>query len=134
VDPKGELQVADAEAGEKGVYSNVPYSKIEFTAKTIKAYFNIDLALMRGYGLPPNAFQLLTNLALLKVRRFLTAHLRLRTACDFQMKGDAVATAPADFRIPDEESLLASVLIGIKDCKSLFADPAVTELDTRSRS
>src|SRR5664279_4923477 len=88
VDPKGELQAAEADAGEKGVYSNVPYSRIEFTAERTKAYFNIDLALMRGYGLPAGAFQLLTALALLKVRRFLTAHLRLRTDCDFQMKGD----------------------------------------------
>jgi CRISPR-associated protein Csb1 len=130
VDPKGELQVAEAEAGEKGVYSNVPYSRIEFTAQRTKAYFNIDLALMRGYGLPASAFQLLTALALLKVRRFLTAHLRLRTACDFQMKGDVVVTAPADFQIPDEEALLARVQSGIKDCKALFADPAVTELET----
>jgi CRISPR-associated protein Csb1 len=130
VDPKGELQVAEGEAGEKGVYSNVPYSRIEFTAQSTKAYFNIDLALMRGYGLPAEAFQLLTALALLKVRRFLTAHLRLRTACDFQMKGDVVATAPADFQIPDEETLLAAVRSGIKDCKALFADPAVTELET----
>jgi CRISPR-associated protein Csb1 len=130
VDPTGELQVAEAEAGEKGVYSNVPYSRVEFTAQTTKAYFNVDLALMRGYGLPVEAFQLLTALALLKVRRFLTAHLRLRTACDFQMKGDVVATAPADFQVPDEETLLASVRLGIRDCKALFADPSVTELET----
>jgi hypothetical protein len=26
--------------------------------------------------------------------------------------------------------LLAAVQLGIKDCKALFADPAVTELDT----
>jgi CRISPR-associated protein Csb1 len=130
VDPKGELQVAEAEAGEKGVYSNVPYSRIEYTAGTTKAYFNIDLALMRGYGLPTEAFQLLTALALLKVRRFLTAHLRLRTACDLQMKGAMVTTAPADFQVPDEETLLSAVQMGIKNCKALFADPAVTELET----
>ena len=52
VDPKGELQVAEADAGEKGIYSNVPYSRIEFTAGKIRGYFNIDLALVRGYGLP----------------------------------------------------------------------------------
>lgn len=130
VDPKGELQVAEAEAGEKGVYSNVPYSRIEYTAGTIKAYFNIDLALMRGYGLPTEAFHLLTALALLKVRRFLAAHLRLRTACDFRLVGDVVATAPAEFHIPDEETLLSRVRLGIADCKPLFADPPVTELDT----
>jgi hypothetical protein len=46
------------------------------------------------------------------------------------MKGDVVGTAPADFQVPDEETLLAAVQLGIKDCKALFADPAVTELDT----
>jgi CRISPR-associated protein Csb1 len=130
VDPKGELQVAEGEAGEKGIYSNVPYSRIEFTAERIKAYFNIDLQLIRGYGLPADAFQLLTALALLKIRRFLATHLRLRTACDFQLKGDAVSMGPIDFQMPDEETLLARVQLGIKDCKALFADPAVTELET----
>jgi CRISPR-associated protein Csb1 len=130
VDPKGELQVAEADASEKGVYSNVPYSRIEFTAGHIRAYFNIDLALMRGYGLPAEAFQLLTALALLKVRRFLTAHLRLRTACDFQLAGEVTAQAPAGFVVPDEATLLAQVQAGIKACKPIFAVPAVTELDT----
>lgn len=130
VDPKGELQVADAEASERGVYSNVPYSRIEFTAETIRAYFNIDLALMRGYGLTPGAFQLLTALALLKVRRFLTAHLRLRTACDLQLKGDVAAAAPGGFVVADEATLLAKVQSGITECRGLFADPAVTELET----
>jgi CRISPR-associated protein Csb1 len=130
VDPKGELQVAEADASEKGVYSNVPYSRIEFTAGSIKAYFNIDVSLVRGYGLPPDAYQLLTSLSLLKVRRFLTAHLRLRTACDFQLQGDVVATAPVGFVVPDEGALLAAVQSGIQKCKALFAQPAVTELDT----
>jgi CRISPR-associated protein Csb1 len=133
VDPKGELQVAGAEAGEKGVYSNVPYSRIEFTAETIKAYFNIDLALIRGYGLPKDAFCLLTVLALLKIRRFLSAQLRLRTACDFRLAGGVLATAPTEFEIPDEETLLAGVQLGIVNCKPLFAHPAVTELDTPVR-
>src|ERR1039458_9051314 len=84
VDPKGELQAAEADAGEKGVYSNVPYSRIEFTAGKFRAYFNLDLALIRGYGLPTEAYRLLVGLALLKIRRFLDGQLRLRTACDFR--------------------------------------------------
>lgn len=130
VDPKGELQVAEAEAGERGVYSNVPYSRIEFTAKSIKAYFNIDLALIRGYGLGEPAFRLLTALALLKIRRFLSAHLRLRTACDFLMRKDVVATMPSGFAMPDEGVLLGVVKEGIVVCKPLFADPPVTEVIT----
>jgi CRISPR-associated protein Csb1 len=130
VDPKGELQVAEAEAGEKGVYSNVPYSRVEYTAGKIRAYFNIDLALIRGYGLPEQAYRLLVGLALLKVRRFLESHLRLRTACDFRLAGDVQATAPAGFVVVDEAELLGSVQASIAECKWLFAEEPVTELTT----
>ena len=131
VDPKGELQVAEAEAGEKGVYSNVPYSRVEYTAAKTRAYFNIDLALIRGYGLPDEAYRLLTALSLLKVRRFLDGHLRLRTACDFALVGDVRATAPAGFVVPGAEELLAEVQKGIGACKGLFAEPPVTEVATK---
>jgi CRISPR-associated protein Csb1 len=116
--------------GEKGVYSNVPYNRIEFTARKITAYFNIDLALIRGYGLPAEAGELLVNLALLKIRRFLTAHLRLRTACDFQLAAEVAATAPQGFTLPPEDELLRRVREGIALAKPLFASPAVTELET----
>jgi CRISPR-associated protein Csb1 len=130
VDPKGELQVAEADATEKGVYSNVPYSRIEYTARSIKAYFNIDLALVRGYGLPDSAVRLLTALALLKVRRFLAEHLRLRTACDLRMVGGTMTKAPSGFEVPADGALLAEVKQGIAAMKPLFADPPVTELET----
>jgi len=130
VDPKGELQVAEADAGEKGVYSNVPYSRIEYTADKIRAYFNIDLALIRGYGLPAAAYRLLVGLALLKIRRFLDSHLRLRTACDLRLVNDVKATAPAGLVVPGESVLLSGVQTAIVECKSLFADPPVTEVIT----
>jgi CRISPR-associated protein Csb1 len=130
VDPKGELQATEAEGGEKGVYSNVPYSRVEYTAETIKAYFNIDLALIRGYGLGEEAYRLLTALALLKVRRFVESHLRLRTACDFRLVDEVHATAPAGFALPGEEELLAEVRKGIGACKSRLAEPPVTEVET----
>lgn len=130
VDPKGELQVADADASERGVYSNVPYARVEYVAKKITASFNLDVALVRGYGLPEAASRLLIALALLKVRRFLTAHLRLRTACDLLLAGDVRVIAPAGFAVPDEASLLEEVKKGIAACEPLFAKPAVTELVT----
>ena len=128
VDPKGELQAAEADAGEKGVYSNVPYSRIEFTAGKIRAYFNIDLALIRGYGLPAEAYRLLVGLALLKIRRFLDGQLRLRTACDLRLVSDVRTTAPVGFAIPDEAVLLRSVQKAIGECKALFAEVPVTEV------
>ncbi len=130
VDPKGELQAADAAGGEKGVYSNVPYSRIEYTAGRIRAYFNIDLALIRGYGLPAEAYRLLVGLALLKIRRFLGGQLRLRTACDFRLVSDVEATTPAGFVVPDEAVLLSGVQTAIVECKALFAEVPVWEVIT----
>lgn len=130
IDPTGALQVAEAEASEKGVYSNVPYSRIEYTAKEIWAYFNVDLSLIRGYRLPEAAAKLLISMALLKISRFLSAHLRLRTACDFQLNGAVISLKPEGFSLPEEADLLKGVKAGIAECKSLFADPVVTELTT----
>ncbi len=131
VDPTGKTQVADAPAGEKGVYSNVPYARIEYAAEKITAYFNLDLALIRGYRLGEDATALLTSLALLKVRRFLDSSLRLRTACDLELKGPVEAKAPSDFVLPAEEELLAAVQDGIEKCAGMFADPSVTVLKTK---
>lgn len=111
-------------------FGNVPFHRTEFTAGEIKAYFNLDLALLRGYGLGEDATKLLISLALFKVRRFLSTGLRLRTACDLQVKGELAATRPAKLAIPEEKELLA-------ECKSLigrcakaeqFADPAITDV------
>lgn len=131
VDPKGQLQVADGKAGEKGVYSNVPYSRVEYVAREVKAYFNLDLSLIRGYGLGDDATGLLTNLSLLKIRRFLDSHLRLRTACDFEVAGEVHAKAPAGFLLPAEDELLKQVQTGIRSCASLFAEPSVTVIRTK---
>jgi CRISPR-associated protein Csb1 len=65
-------------------YGNVPYSRTEFTARRITAYFNLDLATMRGYGLGEEANRLLVALALYKLLKVLDGGLRLRTACDLE--------------------------------------------------
>lgn len=129
VDPKGEIQV-DGVDTEKGVYSNVPYARVEYVASKITAFFNVDLALIRGYALGDSAAQLLTALALLKIKRFLSSQLRLRTACDLCLKGAVTADLPEGFVLPEETELLAEVKRLIAACKPLFADPPVTELVT----
>lgn len=131
VDPKGNLQATEADF-DKGVYSNVPYSRIEYTAARITAYFNLDLALIRGYGLSKAAQDLLIGLALFKVRRFLNRDLRLRTACDLTPIDGLHADAPPAFVIPGEEELLAAVHSGILACtkEGLFSDPPVTVITT----
>lgn len=110
-------------------FGNVPFHRTEFVAKEIKAYFNLDLALLRGYGLEEPATNLLIALALFKVRRFLSTGLRLRTACDLEVDGELVVTRPNAFVIPDEDTLLNQFAELIAQCNSLFADPAITEIE-----
>jgi len=109
-------------------FGNVPFHRTEFTAREMKAFFNLDLALLRGYGLEEDATNLLINLALFKIRRFLTTGLRLRSACDLEVDGELFATRPTDFAIPDESHLLAECTRLIASCKSLFPETAVTEV------
>jgi CRISPR-associated protein Csb1 len=75
-------------------YGNVPFSRTEFTARRIVAYFNLDLATMRGYGLGEDANRLLIALGLYKLLKVLDSGLRLRTACDFEAEAINV-TRPA---------------------------------------
>lgn len=132
VDPKGNLQVEGA-TFDKGVYSNVPYQRVEFTAATITAYFNIDLALIRGYRLGEAAERLLIGMALYKIRRFFDAHLRLRTACDFELARKVSAKNQSDFELASSADLLQTVKAAIVECRAagLFAEPPVTELVTK---
>jgi CRISPR-associated protein Csb1 len=128
VDPTGKTQVAEAKVSESGVYSNVPYARVEYVADRITGYFNLDLSLIRGYGLGQEATNLLIALSLLKVRRFLTTGLRLRTACDLLVNA-VRATSPEGFTLPEEPELLSAVQQGIKACASRFA--GITTLKTK---
>jgi CRISPR-associated protein Csb1 len=112
----------------KGGEGNVPFHRTEFVAKEIKAYFNLDLALVRGYGLGDDPTKLLIALSLFKIRRFLSTGLRLRTACDLEVSGDLTVTRPNGFAVPDEMMLLDECKQLIAACKSLFADPPITEV------
>jgi CRISPR-associated protein Csb1 len=129
IDPSGTLRV---EGYDKDVYGNVPYHRKEFVAARITAYFNLDLALLRSYDLGQPAVDLLANLAIYKIRRFLNQGLRLRTACDLKVTGEPRVTAPAGFSLPTEEDAKNALKAAIKQCasKKMFADPAVTELKT----
>lgn len=65
-------------------FGNVPFARDEFVSPDIAAYFNLDLAQLRGYGLSEAVYELLVALALYKIRAFLEYGLRLRTACDLE--------------------------------------------------
>lgn len=116
---------ADAETG----YGTLPFHRTEFVAKEIKAYFNLDLASLRGHGLSADATNLLIALSLFKVRRFLSTGLRLRTACDLEVDGDLTVTRPKGFVIADEKALLNECKRLITACKPLFAAPSVTNVE-----
>lgn len=110
-------------------FGNVPFHRTEFVAKEIKAYFNLDMALLRGYGLSDDSTKLLIALSLFKVRRFLSTGLRLRTACDLDMVGGLAVTRPSGFTMPAEQVLLHECTKLIEECKSMFANPAITEIE-----
>ena len=127
---------ADAKTG----YGTLPFHRTEFTARETKAYFNLDLALLRGYGLPDAATKLLIALSLFKIRRFLSTGLRLRTACDLEVDGELAVARPTGFAVPDEDALLEECTQLISECAKakLFADPPITEVkwkpDKKTRS
>jgi CRISPR-associated protein Csb1 len=121
VDPKGDAKIG---------LGNVPFTRTEFTAERITAFFNLDLAQLRSYRLGNDATNLLIALALLKVRRFLETGLRLRTACDLEMSGE-IRVRPHSFKMPTTSELLAAMPEYIAACKPMFADPAITEVSGR---
>lgn len=106
-------------------FGNVPFHRTEFTAKKITASFNLDLARLRGYGLPQPVLELLVNLSLLKIRRFLENGLRLRTACDLEPV-ELRVTRPDGIQVPKATELLATCTQAIKACHNSLASPAVT--------
>lgn len=91
--------------GAKEGQGNVPFSRIEYTAESITAFFNLDLQQIRSYGLDESKTELLINLALWKIQKFLETGLRLRTACDLQMVDKPKVTFPEGFTLPDVTDL-----------------------------
>jgi CRISPR-associated protein Csb1 len=129
IDPTGKLR---AKGFDKDVYGNVPYHRVEYTAENIKGYFNLDVGLLKSYDLGQDAFDLLVSLALYKVRSFLLEGTRLRTACDLKIRADLTVTEPSPFKVPSRQDLLENVKMKIKTCKTMFADPPVTEITTKT--
>ena len=115
----------------KGGEGNVPYHRTEFVAKNITSFFNLDLALLRGYGLEETAKKLLIGLSLFKIQHFLSTGLRLRTACDLCIDGGLIITQPTNgFQIPSESALLDECKKLVAECikQKLFTDPAITPI------
>lgn len=129
IDPTGKLR---AKAYDKDVYGNVPYQRVEYTAESITGFFNLDIGLLRSHNLGQDAFDLLTALALYKVRGFFEEGTRLRTACDLKPSGDLRLTEPVGFTVPSSQELTGLLKDKIAKCKGMFASPPVTELETET--
>lgn len=85
-------------------FGNVPFSRDEYVAERIVAYFNLDLRQIRSFALGDEVERLVIALALFKVQSLLAVGLRLRTACDLDVVTVRV-TRPATFTLPALDDL-----------------------------
>lgn len=108
-------------------FGSIPFARTEWTARSITASFNVDLAQLRSYALPEPAEQLLSSIARLEIATLLSAPLRLRTNCDLEIvgatdivdrAGEPLGTVP---ELSDQVTALAA------ECRSegLFEDGLV---------
>lgn len=118
VNPSGEAK--------KG-FGHVPFHRDEYTG-TLRAYFNVDLAQIRGFRLPTAAEQLLIGLAIFKIQHFFHTGLRLRTACDLEVSGEVEVRRPEGFALPDRETITEAMPGLIEAAREQFADPPTTQV------
>lgn len=117
-------------------YANVPFARDEYSAQKIIAYFNLDLAQIRAFGLGEEVEHLLIALSLFKIRKFLATGLRLRTACDLTLEKITVTCPKPGFTLPELSDLkvdLPKLIAAVAKPttvdgqeKRRFADPAIT--------
>jgi CRISPR-associated protein Csb1 len=112
-------------ATSKDGFGNVPFHRDEFVAEEIIAYFNVDLAQIRGYGLGQQVSELLYALALWKIHSFLDSGLRFRTACDLDL-AELVVRRPATTTLPAKGELEEALPRLIQRASTSFASPGVT--------
>lgn len=67
-------------------YGTVPHHRVEYTADKITAYFTVDHAQLKSYGLSGSAAALLEALADFEIATLLDRGLRLRTRCDLVVR------------------------------------------------
>jgi len=127
VNPKGDRD-RDAARG----FGNVPFSREEWVAKRITAFFNLDLRQIRAFGLGDTAERMLITMALFKIGTFLARGLRLRTACDLKVL-ETTVTYPEGFQFPELNVLESALPEFIEDVgrQKLFGDSRVLTVTYR---
>lgn len=122
IDPTG------ASGGAKEGFGHVPFARDEFTG-ALTAYFNLDLAQLRGYGFGEEVQELLLALGLFKIQAFLAQGLRLRTACDLELAGELVVKRPQGAALPTLAALTAALPGLIQRCAGRFAPHQVVTFE-----
>jgi CRISPR-associated protein Csb1 len=106
-------------------FGNVPFHRDEFCGN-ITAFFNVDLAQIRGYGLGEAVEKLLYALALYKIRSLLDNPFRPRTACDLEVEKITILKPETSFELPALKEIEAALPSLIKSCSEKFAKPTTT--------
>jgi CRISPR-associated protein Csb1 len=84
---KRDIVINEAKGGATAEgYGTVPHHRVEYTAGKITAYFTVDHAQFRSYGLSEPATALLEALADFEIGTLLDHGLRLRTRCDLVVR------------------------------------------------
>jgi CRISPR-associated protein Csb1 len=101
---KRDIVINEAKGGATAEgYGTVPHHRVEYTADTITAYFTVDRAQFRSYGLSEPATALLEAITDFEIASLLDQGLRLRTRCDLVVgavtKGERPDAAEAAARI-----------------------------------
>lgn len=111
---KSEQDGGDSSSG----YGTIPFSRTEFTAKSITASFVIDLAQIASYGLPAPATALIEAICRWEIRSLVDGGLRLRTACDLVPVSDSIVDRSGQ-PLPSREELDAEVRRLVTECGEL---------------
>ena len=125
----GKDEDRNAESG----FGNVPFSRMEYSAKNITVYFNLDMSQIAGYEISDDGKMFLIIFALWKIHKFLANGLRLRTACDLVLDGKLNVTRPK-IKIPDMDELDILIKKYIKKCTNEFSKPREIEYSSSKKS
>ncbi|HNI36267.1 MAG TPA: type I-U CRISPR-associated RAMP protein Csb1/Cas7u [Microthrixaceae bacterium] len=108
-------------------FGSIPFARTEWTARSITASFNVDLAQLRSYALPEPAERLLSSIARLEIATLLSAPLRLRTNCDLEIVGDIDIVDRSGEPLGTVPELSDQVTASAAECRSegLFEDGLV---------
>jgi CRISPR-associated protein Csb1 len=116
-----QLDKGESGGGTSEGYGSVPFHRVEWTAREIRAMFSVDVELLRSYGLGEDITDLLTTIALWEIRSFLSRGLRLRTACDLE-----IADGPKD--LPELDELTERIQSLMAASRDALGDGPITAL------